>query len=116
MKKLTLAALTLTFCVTPAVSFADDLGEALCQYISSDDKGRMRDFIKDRRLNATSILGSLQCNGKDALTFAAEAKAEQTGKFIISKLPKGNVSSAMDAINASGLDDFIEAANKRVAD
>lgn len=116
MKKLTLAVVVASSLLSPMLAFADDVGTQLCQYIAADDKSRMRDFIKDRKLNATSVLGELKCNGKDALAFAAESKAEQTGKFMVSKLPKGHVLASMDAIKASGLPEFVDAAEKRVTD
>ncbi|REL35824.1 DUF3718 domain-containing protein [Thalassotalea euphylliae] len=113
MKKLLLVpaiALISSVSVTPAAN-ASDVAQSLCEYVSADNKKRLRSFLKSNNLKIRSVFDGVQCNGQNLLAFASEKSAVKTGSLMISKLPKSKVKDAMASITDATL---IEAANKRV--
>ena len=113
MKKLLLVpAITLisSVSVTPAANAAD-VAQSLCEYVSADNKKRLRSFLKSNNLKLRSVFDGVQCNGQNLLAFASTKSAVKTGTLMISKLPKSKVKNAMSSITDVTL---IEAANKRV--
>lgn len=103
-----IALVSLTF---PHVAKASDLALSLCEYVSVDDKKRLRSFLKSNNLKIRNVFEGVQCNGQNLLEFAGASNAVETGELMINKLPKSTVQASLAAISNSQL---IEIANKRV--
>jgi len=73
--------------ITPAKA-ADNSAKRVCEYISVNDKTRLRSFLKQKKMKIRNMYKAIQCNGQNILIFAAKSKALDTGEFIIGKLPK----------------------------
>lgn len=118
MKKLLLAstitALTITSVVSVPQAQAANIAQSICEYVASDDKKRMRSFLKANKLKVRSIFSGIQCNGKNLLEFAAVKGSVKTGSLMIKKLPKKVVSANLAAFQ-SGSQPLIDAANARVS-
>jgi hypothetical protein len=118
MKKLLIAStitfLILTSAVTTPKAQAADIATSICQYVASDDKKRMRSFLKTNKLKIRRIFGGIQCNGKNLLEFASTSGSVKTGSLMISKLPKKVVSANL-AFLQTGSQPLIDAANARVS-
>ncbi|WP_281561697.1 DUF3718 domain-containing protein [Thalassomonas sp. RHCl1] len=118
MKKLLLAstitALTITSVVSVPQAQAANIAQSICEYVASDDKKRMRSFLKANKLKVRSIFSGIQCNGKNLLEFAAAKGSVKTGSLMIKKLPKKVVSANL-AHFQSGSQPLIDAANARVS-
>ena len=96
----------------PKVS-AVNIGLTICEYVASDDKKRLRSFLKQNKLKIRRIFKEIQCNGKNLLEFSVSKASVQTGTMMISKLPKKVVSSNLDIIK-TGPQALIDAANNRL--
>jgi hypothetical protein len=92
MKKLliasTITVLILTSAVTTPKAQAADIATSLCEYVATDDKKRMRSFLKTNKLKIRRVFNGIQCNGKNLLEFASTSGSVKTGSLMISKLPK----------------------------
>ncbi|WDE06886.1 DUF3718 domain-containing protein [Thalassomonas viridans] len=82
----------------PQASANDSISLRVCEYVSVNDKRRLRSFLKDRKLKIRSIFDGLQCNGQNLLEFAAASNALDTGELIINKLPVKTVAANLDVI------------------
>lgn len=100
MKKLLLAAslLTVTLAPAPVVHAEDSISLRICEYISVNDKKRLRSFLKKKKLKIRTIFDSVQCNGQNLLVFAASSNALDAGEMIIGKLKKDSVAANLEAI------------------
>ena len=90
MKKLLLVpavALLSVSSFTP-VANASSMAQSLCEYVSADDKKRLRSFLKSNNLKIRKVFDGVQCNGQDLLAFASSNNAVKTGAMMINKLPK----------------------------
>ncbi|HCM46143.1 MAG TPA: hypothetical protein DIS98_01035 [Colwellia sp.] len=118
MKKLLIAStitfLILTSAVTTPKAQAADIATSICQYVASDDKKRMRSFLKTNKLKIRRIFKGIQCNGKNLLEFASTSGSVETGSLMISKLPKKVVSANLVFLQ-TGSQPLIDAANARVS-
>ncbi|MEW6994494.1 DUF3718 domain-containing protein [Colwelliaceae bacterium MEBiC 14330] len=118
MKKLliasTITVLTLTSAVTTPKAQAADIATSICEYVATDDKKRMRSFLKTNKLKIRRIFDGIQCNGKNLLEFAAVSGSVKTGSLMISKLPRKVVSANLPLIQ-TGSQPLIDAANARVS-
>jgi hypothetical protein len=118
MKKLliasTITVLTLTSVVTTPKAQAADIATSICEYVATDDKKRMRSFLKTNKLKIRRIFDGIQCNGKNLLEFAAVSGSVKTGSLMISKLPRKVVSANLSLIQ-TGSQPLIDAANARVS-
>lgn len=118
MKKLliasTITVLTLTSIVSTPQAQAANVAQSICEYIATDDKKRMRSFLKTNKLKIRRIFNGMQCNGKNLLEFASTQGSVKTGSLMISKLPKKVVSANLVSLQA-GSQPLIDAANARVS-
>jgi len=118
MKKLliasTITVLTLTSIVSTPQAQAANVAQSICEYIATDDKKRMRSFLKTNKLKIRRIFNGIQCNGKNLLEFASTKGSVETGSLMISKLPKKVVSANLVTLQA-GSQPLIDAANARVS-
>ncbi|WP_199609681.1 DUF3718 domain-containing protein [Flocculibacter collagenilyticus] len=111
MKNLLLPLILLSpFAVVPTTASASDLAVSVCEYVSADDKKRLRKFLKSNNLKIRNIFDGVKCNGSDLLSFASAQNAVNTGTLIIKKLPKNTVASLMGNIANA---DLLSAAQKR---
>jgi len=118
MKKLliasTITVLTLASAVTTPTAKAADIATSICEYVATDDKKRMRSFLKTNKLKIRRIFNGIKCNGQNLLEFAATSGSVKTGSLMISKLPKKVVSANLSLIQ-TGSQPLIDAANARVS-
>ena len=100
MKKILLVSsmITASLIAVPSVQAADATAKRICEYISVDDKTRLRSFLKQNKLKVRNIYKGLTCNGDNLLVFSARSKALDTGEFIIGKISKKIVAENIEAI------------------
>lgn len=100
MKKFLLASsiIAASFIALPAAQASDSTAKRICEYISVDDKTRLRSFLKQNKLKIRNIYKGLTCNGDNLLVFAARSKALDSGEFIIGKVSKKIVAENIEAI------------------
>ncbi len=100
MKKLLLATslLTISLAPIPEAQAGDNLSLRICEYVSVNDKKRLRSYLKKNKLKIRSVFGSIKCNGQNLLEFAASSNALDAGEMIIGKLPKSAVSANLDVV------------------
>lgn len=90
---------------------AADIAQNLCNYISADDKKRLRSFLKTNKLKIRGVFKGVACNGMDLLAFADSRGSVETGSLIIAKLPKKIVPANMGSVSNPEL---LAAAKKRI--
>ena len=112
MKKLlivpVIALMSVSF--TPVAS-ASNIAQNVCEYVSVDDKKRLRSYLKINKLKIRNIFDGVLCNGQNLLQFASSHNAVKAGSLMINKLPKSTVASVMSTISS---DELSAAAEKRV--
>ena len=115
MKKLLLitAVLGATTAYTPNLIANDRISSRLCEYISVNDKKRLRSFLKIEKVKIRKIFKDVQCDNQNLLEFAASSKALDIGEFLISKLPVKTVAKSMDVISQHSAH-LATAAQKRI--
>ncbi|NQY64520.1 MAG: DUF3718 domain-containing protein [Alteromonadaceae bacterium] len=87
-----------SFILVPTAEARDPIEKRICEYISVNDKTRLRSFLKQKRLKIRHIYKEIKCNNDNLLIFAAKSKALDTGEFIIGKLTKKMVASNLKEI------------------
>ena len=92
----TVIATTLMTASTTANSA--NIAQQLCEYVSVDDKKRMRSFLKTNKLKIRRVFNEIKCNGKNLLEFADARNATSVGELIIGKLPKKVVTSHIGSL------------------
>ena len=85
----------------------------ICEYVSINDKKRLRKYLKSSKVKIRSIFDSVQCNGKNLLVFSAASKALDVGEYIIGKLPVKVVKENLPAISENSAH-LTKVANKRI--
>lgn len=90
-----IALLSLTF---TAKSNALDIAQSVCEYVSVDDKARLRSFLKTNKLKIRAIFDGVQCNGKNLVAFAGSRNAIETGSLMIGKLPKDKIQDILASL------------------
>jgi len=99
MKKLLIATLlSTTFAMTPTVHAADSASLRICEYVSVNDKKRLRSFLKSNKLKIRNIFQNIRCNDQNLLIFAATSNALDVGELLISKLSKQIVADNLDEV------------------
>ena len=103
MKKLIMAA---SICALSSLSFApistaqaaDGISLRICEYISVNDKKRLRTYLKTKKLKIRNVFSDIKCNGQNILVFAASSNALDTGELIIGKVPSKVVAASLEEI------------------
>ena len=116
MKTTILASLILATAVsfTPqSVAFDDSMSLRICEYVSINDKKRLRSYFKSNKLKIRNIFEDIKCNGDNLLVFAATSNALDVGEYIIGKLPVKIVKEHLPAIKASSAH-LAKVANDRI--
>lgn len=104
MKKLLLVpAIALMSVAFTPVTYAADIAQTLCEYVSADDKGRLRSYLKSNKIKIRNIFDGIQCNGQNLLAFASTKNSVVTGTLMINKLPKRKVAGVLDTIASAEL-------------
>jgi hypothetical protein len=96
-----------------SLAFDDSMSLRICEYVSINDKKRLRKYLKSSKLKIRSIFDNIQCNGKNILVFAASSNALDVGEYIIGKLPVKAVTENLAAVTANSAH-LAKAANKRI--
>ncbi|NQZ83377.1 MAG: DUF3718 domain-containing protein [Colwellia sp.] len=105
--------LAASFTVVPTIHAEDNLSLRVCEYVSANDKKRLRKFLKKRKLKIRSIFNKIQCNAQNLLEFAASSQALDVGEMIIGKLPVKIVTANIDAVTKHSAH-LAVVANKRI--
>lgn len=116
MKTTLLASLVLATAIsyTPqSLAFDDSMSLRICEYISINDKKRLRKFLKSNNLKIRSIFDNIQCNGENLLQFSATSNALDIGEYLIGKLPVKIVTENLAAVTASSAH-LAKVANERI--
>lgn len=100
MKKLLIASslLTLSFAPVPEAHANDSVSLRICEYVSVNDKKRLRSFMKKSKLKIRTVFDNIKCNGQNILVFSASSNALDAGEMIIGKLPKKAVAENLDEV------------------
>jgi len=116
MKTTLLASLILATAIsyTPhSLAFEDSISLRICEYVSINDKKRLRKFLKSKDLKIRALFDNIQCNSKNLLEFAATSNALDVGEYLIGKLPVKTVSDNVAAVEASSAH-LAKVANERI--
>ncbi len=116
MKTTILASLVVATAIsyTPqTVAFQDSMSLRICEYISINDKKRLRNFLKSNNLKIRGIFDNILCNGENLLQFAATSNALDIGEYMIGKLPVKIVAENLAAVTASSAH-LAKVANERI--
>ncbi|MEW6990928.1 DUF3718 domain-containing protein [Colwelliaceae bacterium 6441] len=97
---ITFVTLSTTF--TPQ-AVASNIAQSLCDYVSVDNKSKLRSYLKSNKIKIRNVFDGVTCNGKNLLEFAAERNATETGTMIIGKLSKKVVEGNLASISSSKL-------------
>ena len=84
--------------LVPKAEAREPIAKRICEYISVNDKSRLRSFLKQKKLKVRHIFKEIKCNNQNLLIFAAKAQALDTGEFIIGKLTKTMVAANLKEI------------------
>ena len=104
MKTTLLASLVLATALSYApqsLAFDENMSLRICEYVSINDKKRLRKYLKSHNITVRSIFDSIQCNGENLLTFAATSNALDVGEYLIGKLPVKTVNENLEIIKKS---------------
>lgn len=82
---------------------AQNVAKSLCEYVSVDDKSRLRSYLKSHKLKIRKIFDGVQCNGQNLVAFASENNAIKTGTLMLGKLPKSTVEELLATITSPEL-------------
>lgn len=96
-----------------SLAYEDSMSLRICEYVSINDKKRLRKYLKSSKLKIRSIFGSVECNGKNMLVFAASSNALDVGEYVIGKLPVKTVSENLAAVTEHSAH-LTKVANKRI--
>jgi hypothetical protein len=81
-----------------SLAFEDSMSLRICEYVSINDKKRLRKYLKSNKVKMRTIFGNIQCNSKNLLVFAAASNALDVGEYIIGKLPVKVVTENLTAV------------------
>ncbi|WP_448550344.1 DUF3718 domain-containing protein [Thalassotalea fusca] len=99
MKKALLVGSLMLSALNVSTAYADDsMSLRICEYIQANDKQRLRNFLKQKKVKIRNIYQDLLCNNDNILVFAAKSNSLDVGEFIIGKLPSKYVASEIDNI------------------
>jgi len=102
-----------SFTYIPTVSADDNLSLRICEYVSANDKKRLRSFLKKRKLKVRTVFDKILCNEQNLLEFSASSQALDIGEMIIGKLPVKTVTANIEAIKQHSAHLSV-VANKRI--
>lgn len=108
---LLVATITLLAISYSEKSQAQNVAKSLCEYVSVDDKSRLRSFLRTNKLKIRTIFDDVKCNGQNLVAFAGSSNAIKTGTLMLGKLPKSKVEELLASITSAELS---AAAKKRI--
>lgn len=82
----------------PQASAEDNLSLRVCEYVSINDKSRLKGFLKSNKLKIRTIFDNILCNNQNLLEFAASSNALDIGEYMIGQLPVSIVNANIIAI------------------
>ncbi|HLV47899.1 MAG TPA: DUF3718 domain-containing protein [Aliidiomarina sp.] len=84
------------------VAQADALAINLCTYVEGNDRLRMRQRLREDRVQLRRVYESIGCNGMTLLQFAMHTGSDDIGEFIVSQLPGSVIETTGDLEWAEG--------------
>lgn len=79
--------------MAPSVK-ADGVGQAICGYVASDHKSRLRDQLRANKIKLKKIYSSMKCNDMSLLRFAMHNNADKAGAFMAKRISASLLSAA----------------------
>lgn len=70
---------------------ADALAQNLCTYVEGNDRLRMRQKLREDRVQLRRVYESIVCNGMTLIQFAMHTGADDIGEFMVSQLPGSTI-------------------------
>ncbi len=116
MKTVLFASLFVATAVSYApqsLAFEDSMSLRICEYISINDKKRLRKILKTNKVKVRAIFDTIGCNDQNILEFAATSNALDVGEYLIGKLPVKTVKANLDAVTKSSAH-LAKVANERI--
>ena len=104
MKTVLFASLFIATAVSYApqsLAFNDSMSLRICEYVSINDKKRLRKFLKTNKVKIRGIFDKIVCNNQNLLQFAATSNALDVGEYLIGKLPVKTVKENLDTVTKS---------------
>lgn len=78
------------------VAQADALAQNLCTYVEGNDRLRMRQKLREDRVQLRRVYQSIVCNGMTLLQFSMHTGSDDIGEFMVSQLPGSTIQEAGD--------------------
>lgn len=78
------------------VAEANPIAQNLCTYVDGDDRLRMRQRLREDRVQLRRVYDGVLCNGLTLLQFAMQVGSDDIGEFIVSQLPGSMIESSGD--------------------
>mgnify|MGYP001043925148 CR=1 FL=1 len=75
---------------------ADPLAINLCTYVQGNDRLRMRQRLREDRVQLRRVYESILCNDMTLLQFAMVSGSDDIGEFIVSQLPGSTFETSGD--------------------
>ncbi|WP_207916250.1 MULTISPECIES: DUF3718 domain-containing protein [Gammaproteobacteria] len=75
---------------------ANALAQNLCVYVQGNDRLRMRERLREERIQLRRVYDSIMCNGQSLLQFAMSSGADDIGEYIVSQLPGSTIEAMGD--------------------
>ncbi|NVK23424.1 MAG: DUF3718 domain-containing protein [Gammaproteobacteria bacterium] len=99
-----LTSLSVTFLLLMSVTTSPvakaDIASALagiCDVVASDNKSRFRKKIKEAGVKLRNIYDGISCGGENLVRYAMQKNAQDTGTFIVKRMPSSHFESSGDA-------------------
>ena len=73
---------------------SDMLVANICEYVKSDDRNLLRKKLKESRLKLRQVYDGIKCDGHSLVRFAMVSGANESGEFIVSRLPSSQLEKA----------------------
>lgn len=90
------AGATLANLTVSGTAEANAIAQNLCTYVEGNDRLRMRQRLREDRIQLRRIYTDVVCNGQSMLQFAMSSGAQDIGEFIASQLPSSALEAAGD--------------------
>lgn len=75
----------------PGTANANPLAQNLCVYVQGNDRLRMRQRLREERIQLRRVYDSIMCNGLSLLQFAMTSGSDDIGEYIVSQLPGSTI-------------------------
>ncbi|MCL1037321.1 DUF3718 domain-containing protein [Shewanella corallii] len=85
------AALLVAGGMAKEAAASDMLVANICEYVKSDDRNLLRKKLKESRMKLRQVYDGIKCDGHSLVRFAMVSGANESGEFIVSRLPSSKL-------------------------